>query len=277
MPEPTIESSVPIEQQYHEESETKSTETEQVAETEKQEPKVTQEQEAEETEQEQVKKRGAQERIRQLAANNRELEARLAALEEQTKPKTTQQQELKRPNPADYVGGKFNDDYDRDLQAFNEANTALRIQQAIEQYAQANEATRTVASIQQREDAFRTTHADYDDAAQSVIDAGIITNREIYDAITSLDNSPELVYKIGNDDALLATLASMTPVQRIMKIGAIAESLNNSGKVKPISNAPRPITPVSSGVAPALNRDEEMEAAMKAGDFEAYKRARLAK
>jgi hypothetical protein len=275
--ESTIESSVPVEQQYHEESETNETEQQGTDNEQPEQPEQAESEQESEDGQEQRKKRDYNARVRQLLSENKELETRLAALEEQNKPKTTQQQELKRPNPADYVGGKFNDDYDRDLQAFNEAATTLRIQQAIEQYAQLNEATKTVASIQQREDAFRTTHADYDDAVNSVIDAGIISNREIYDAITSLDNSPELVYKIGNDDALLETLSKMNPIQRIMKIGAIAESLNNTGKVKPISNAPKPITPVSSGVSPALNREEAMDAAMKARDFEAYKRARLAK
>lgn len=240
------------------------------------------EEQPEESEQQQ-KKRDAQARIRQLAAEKRELEQRLAEIEQQkqAKPETQNQQEskLQRPDPANYVGGKFNDDYQRDYENYIEKVAEERALKAIEQKQKVTEVENKVSQIQRAEEVFMQQHADYTDVLQDVIDSGIL-DATVYQAIIDLPNSPEIVYKIGSDPDLLAELSAMSPNQRLLKIGAIAYQSQQpqQAQAKPkISNAPKPITPIGNGTAPVLNASQVMEAAEKAGDYDSWKAAKYAK
>jgi len=232
-----------------------------------------------ETETEQTpeaKKKDAQSRIRQLANENRELKEWKAAQEaEKAQPVIAP---ADKPNPADFVGGKFNDDYQDALEAWNDARVSDRIAQALAERETKQAVQTQVQTIKARENAFRETHTDYDDVFRAVDDSGIIDDQLVLNAIIELENSPEIIYQIGNDEDLLYQLAVMTPAQRLMKIGAL--SARASGTTAPpaarISQAAKPITPVSGGKA-VLTGAAAIEAAEKAMDYDAWKAAKAAK
>jgi hypothetical protein len=217
-------------------------------------------------------KRDAQERIRKLAAERKEALERAeraeAALAAKAIPPET------KPNPADYVGGRFNDDYQDALDAWRDAQTEQRIAQAIAERERQSSVEATKSIIQEHEKAFRETHQDYDDA---IAKSGVLFDDPItVSAITEIDNITEIAYMIGKDDALLEQLARMTPTQRLIKIGALSVA-NQQPPVKTVrvSQAAKPITPVSGGSA-ALTGTAAIEAAEKAMDYDAWKAAKKA-
>lgn len=228
------------------------------------------------------KKRDAQARIRELNARAKAAEERASELEAKLnsgKQPDQQRQESKivKPNPADYVGGRFNDDYQTAYENYVESVAEEKAIRALTERQQADQLQTRVSQIQQAEQAFVATHTDYHDVLQDVIESGMLNDRAVYDAIIDLPNSPEIVYRIGNDPDLLAELSAMPANQRLLKIGAIAygqpaTQQSESTKAK-ISNAPKPISPVSGGTA-VLSVAEQLEAAEKSGDYDAWKAAK---
>ena len=227
------------------------------------------------------KKRDAQSRIRELNARAKAAEERAAALEAQLNVKnkqpesgSQQQQGLVKPNPADYVGGRFNDDYQDAYEAYTEAAAEVRVQAALEQREAAKSVEATVKTIQQRENEFRAQHDDYDDALSYVMESGVIDHKFVFDAIIDMPNSPEIVYKIGNDEALLHELAGLSPAMRLMRIGQLTAQTTHPAAPRQMSKAPPPVEPVKGGTAPILAGEAAMDAALKAGDYDAYRAAK---
>jgi hypothetical protein len=221
------------------------------------------------------RKKDAQSRIRELANTNRELKERLAALEEAKAQPVIAPAE--KPNPADFVGGKFNDDYQDAIRAYDRAEITASIKAELYADQQKTTIEAEKAKVIERENVFKDSHPDYDDALSAVMNAGIVDGG-IADALIDLDNGFDIVYKIGNDEDLLYQLAAMTPAQRLMKIGAL--SAQSSGTTAPpaakISQAAKPITPVSGGKT-VLTGAAAIEAAEKAMDYDAWKAAKAAK
>lgn len=226
------------------------------------------------------KKRDAQSRIRELNARAKAAEERAAALEAQLNGRSEQQQQpaqdfgLVKPNPADYVGGRFNDDYQDAYEAYQEARAEARVQAALEQREAVKTVENTVKTIQQREDAFRAQHTDYDDALAAVMDYGVIDDPTVYRAIVEMENSPEIVYRIGSDENLLAELSELSPSMRLIRIGGL---LANQAAPQPAaarrSKAPAPIEPVKGGHSPVLTGQAALDAAKNYDEYKAAKRA----
>lgn len=213
-------------------------------------------------------KRDAQERIRKLAAERKEALERAERAEAALAAKAIPPEN--KPNPADYVGGRFNDDYQDALDAWRDAQTEQRIAQAIAERERQSSVEATKSIIQEHEKAFRETHQDYDDA---IAKSGVLFDNPITaSAITEIDNITEIAYIIGKDDALLEQLARMTPTQRLIKIGALSVA-NQQPPVKTVrvSQAAKPITPVSGGSA-ALTGTAAIEAAEKNMDYDTWRR-----
>lgn len=233
------------------------------------EPEANGETEPGETEEQTEKpKRDAQERIRKLAAERKEALERAERAEAALAAKSIPPEN--KPNPADYVGGRFNDDYQDALDAWRDAQTEQRIAQAIAERERQSSVEATKSIIQEHEKAFRATHQDYDDA---IAKSGVLFDNPITaSAITEIDNITEIAYMIGKDDALLEQLARMTPTQRLIKIGALSVA-NQQQTVKPVrvSQAVKPITPVSGGSA-ALTGTAAIEAAEKNMDYDNWQR-----
>lgn len=222
-------------------------------------------------EQTEKRKRDAQERIRKLAAERKEALERAeraeAALAEKNAPKTDE------PNPADFVGGEFNPEYRRALREYDKAQIAVDIRAELERDKLVTELESEKAIVKSKEAKFAESHPDYHEAVQTVFSVGAIqTGDGIADALVDMDNGLEIVYQIGKDPDLLEEFTRLSPMQKLIKIGALSVA-NQQQTVKPVrvSQAVKPITPVSGGSA-ALTGTAAIEAAERDMDYDRWRR-----
>jgi len=220
-----------------------------------------------------VRKKDAQSRIRELANKARAAEERAQAAEAALAARANPPPD--KPNPADFVGGRYNDNYQDALDAWRDAQTEQRISQALVQAERDKAISSRKSVIAEREAEFKAVTPDYDEMVVHALPLfdDPLTNT----AITEIENITEIAYAIGKDPELLAQFERMTPSQRLVKMGMMAAQIGTEPVQKPvkISQAAKPITPVSGGSA-VLTGNAAMEAALKAGDFEAYKAAKKA-
>jgi len=226
-------------------------------------------------------KRDANTRIRELNERAKAAEAELAILKASQTAKTEAPAPVGKPNPNDYAGGLFNQEYQDAVEAWREAETERKIADAItkrEQQAIQDAETKAFQqrkqTIEAKEDAFRATTPDYDEALSR--SGELFDNPLLAQAIPEIDNIFEVAYQIGKDENLLAEFASLSPMQQLVKLGVLSATLSGqqtSAKTpaKNISHAPKPITPISGGAAVTTQ-----EQALDGSDYEAYKAARLA-
>jgi len=221
-----------------------------------------------------VRKKDAQSRIRELANKARAAEERAQAAEAALAARATPP--VDKPNPEDYAGGRYNDSYQDDLDAWRDAQTEQRISQALVQAERDKAISSRKSVIAEREAEFKAVTPDYDEMVVHALPLfdDPLTNT----AITEIENITEIAYAIGKDPELLAQFERMTPSQRLVKMGMMAAQgiASPTQKTVKISQAAKPITPVSGGSA-VLTSNAAMEAALKAGDFEAYKAAKKAR
>ena len=220
-----------------------------------------------------VRKKDANSRIRELANKNRELSERLAAIETQ-KSQPIQGE----PSPDDYVGGIFNDNYLRDLRAFDKSEARAEFEAEQKQKTIATEKQKVI----NREIEFEKSHPGYAEAVKDFMDAGIAEGG-VADVLIELENGLDIVYQIGTDPDLFEEFEAMTPAQRLMKIGMMAAQSTGTTptqKTAKISQAAKPITPVSGGSA-VLTGQAAIDAALKPNsngqlDYDSYKAAKAA-
>jgi len=219
------------------------------------------------------KKRGYSKRVQELANKARAAEERAQAAEAALAARTNPPPD--KPNPDDFVGGRYNDNYQDALDAWRDAQTERRISQALVQAERDKAISSRKSVIAEREAEFKAVTPDYDEMVVHALPLfdDPLTNT----AITEIENITEIAYTIGKDPELLAQFERMTPSQRLVKMGMMAAQGSTAPSQKPvrISQAAKPITPVSGGSA-VLTSNAAMEAALKAGDFEAYKAAKKA-
>jgi hypothetical protein len=222
------------------------------------------------------RKKDAQNRIRQLAnekrelANeNRELKERIAA-QESAKSQPIQGE----PNPDNYPGGTYNDNYRNDLRKYAKAEALAEVQ--AEHHQKTIEAEKQ--KVIKREIEFEQSHPGYSDAVKYFMDAGI-ADGGVADALIELENGLDIVYQIGTDPDLFDEFEAMTPAQRLMRIGMMSaqNSTAPTQKTARISQAAKPITPVSGGKT-VLTGQAAIDAALKHNanghiDYDAYKAA----
>ena len=228
------------------------------------------------------KKRDAQSRIRELNARAKAAEERAAQLEEQLngKQKPAQREPdnvgLVKPNPENYKGGRYSDEYAADFENYLELKAEQKAITALENSQRTLKIESEKAVIRAKEDAFRAQHADYDDALSYANQAGIF-NDGVADALVELDNVAEIVYMIGTDDELISELAALSPAARLMRIGALTsnKSATETKTAKSTSKAPPPVTPIHGGSA-VLAGTAAIEAAEKSMNYDAWKAAKKA-
>ena len=222
------------------------------------------------------RKKDAQNRIRQLAnekrdlANeNRELKERIAA-QESAKSQPTQGE----PNPEDYPGGTYNDNYRNDLKKYAKAEALAELQAEQQQKTVEVEKQKVI----QREIEFEQSHPGYSEAVKYFMDAGIAEGG-VADVLIELENGLDIVYQIGTDPDLFDEFEAMTPAQRLLRIGMMAAQGGTSPSQKSvkISQAAKPITPVSGGKT-VLTGQAAIDAALKHDanghiDYDAYRAA----
>lgn len=238
------------------------------------------EQQAETPEQtETQRKRGAQERIRQLVEEKKaeqqeraRLQQEIEQLRARTQPQEQQQPKLTKPNQENYIGGMYNPQYQADYEAYIREEARQTVLNELNQQKTAAQIETKKAEIQQSEAAFIAQHPDYSEVMQDVIDSGLLSNDTVYQAIIDLPNAPEIAYKIGNDPDLLAELIGMPPHLQLLKIGSIAfQSSPKTAPTSKVSKAPPPINPIGSGT-PVIDRDRVLA---ETTDYDTYKATRM--
>lgn len=218
------------------------------------------------------RKKDAQSRIRELANKARAAEERAQAAEAALAARDTPS--LNEPKPEDYPGGVYNDNYLRDLRAFDKAGARAEFER--EQNAKAVEAEKQ--AVVERENEFRKSNPEYDYAIKNFMNSGL-AGGGLADILLDMPNWLEIVNQIGNDEDLVDEMVAMTPAQRLIKIGSLSAQ---SGTVPPqktvrISQAAKPITPVSGGKT-VLTGQAAIDAALKHNanghiDYDAYRAA----
>jgi hypothetical protein len=226
------------------------------------------------------RKGGFQRRIDKLVREKRELEARLAALEQRLaggehKPPAGEAADGTKQTPAasDHADGKPRpEDFDT-YEAYTEALTDWKLEQRERQRAQQEAERRVFDSWMARIEAARREHPDFDE----VVDSDVPVSEAMQRAILESDQGAEVAYWLGKHPEEAARIAKLSPIAAIREIGRIEASLAKpSPSPKPkatVTRAPKPVSPVSGGKAggSASVYDDSL-----AEDYTAWERARRA-
>jgi chromosome segregation ATPase len=189
---------------------------------------------------EEARKEAQQEREARQA-----LEARLAALENNSQPKKAEFVDEK-PQPS-----QFSDAFEY-AEALAEYTADKRISEMKQQEAQAKEAEQRQKVITQwtaKVEAAKQSLPDFDDIVAS---SDVIVNDDIRDAILESDVGPQILYHLAENDEVAKKIAGLSPKQALREIGKLEarfEAKPEAEKPAPIvrSKAPAPIQPIRGG------------------------------
>jgi chromosome segregation ATPase len=189
---------------------------------------------------EEARKEAQQEREARQA-----LEARLAALENNTQPKKAEFVDEK-PQPS-----QFSDAFEY-AEALAEYTADKRISEMKQQEAQAKEAEQRQKVITQwtaKVEAAKQSLPDFDDIVAS---SDVVVNDDIRDAILESDVGPQILYHLAENDEVAKKIAGLSPKQALREIGKLEarfEAKPEAEKPAPIvrSKAPAPIQPIRGG------------------------------
>ncbi len=231
-------------------------------------------------------KKNAESRIQELLADRARLTAELAAAKAPAQPQTPA---ASSPAPVpveqdfpDYdawmtTQPENRQTYERYIDA--RATHVYRQEQAADRQRQADEAAQRehagiVTTFQQRADAFVADHADYGATIAPVVTANLLLPMRdaLEDVIARSENGPRLLYHLGSHLEEFQRLTALPPAQAAYELGKLESIFGQPAPpvAKHLSSAPPP--PPTLGSKPASPVDD-LEAAIKRGDFATYKLA----
>jgi hypothetical protein len=224
--------------------------------------------ETEEKEEKPKKKGGFQRRIEKLNARRAAAEAeaeywRQRALAEKPKQDdAVAPADKPKPKPEDFSDGAGGYDY----AGYAEALTDWKAEKKIQEFearqeekskasSEKSEQEKQAEAYLEKERAFAESHDDYDEAAQTAIGALAESRgagaKALGQAITAAENGPELLYHLGQNPDEARRIARLSPQQAVMALGGFAARIAGDQKQPegkpppaPVSNAPKPPTPV---------------------------------
>jgi hypothetical protein len=227
------------------------------------------------------RKSSYQKRIDKLTRDKRELEARLAAIEDRVNGKSggkADDRSSAPPAKAEPAGKPKVDDFET-YEEFTEALAEWKIAQHQSKQTEAKQAREAEqqrkAVLDQwnsRADAVREKLPDYDEVLESADDVPLAGY--LQEALLESEIGPELAYHLAKNRAELERLTKLSPTSAVRELGKIEASLSKTTAPQPkkqISTAPKPVTPLSGGTAgsaPSIY-DESL-----GDDFAAYERVR---
>lgn len=91
---------------------------------------------------------------------------------------------------------------------------------------------------------FKAKTADFDSVVEEISDMPM--NQAVFEAVAESDFTGELTYHFGKHPEVLDKLNKLSPIQAAREIGKLEAQLSAPAPAKKTSNAPSPITPVSS-------------------------------
>ena len=189
---------------------------------------------------EEARKEAQQEREARQA-----LEARLAALENNTQPKKAEFVDEK-PQPS-----QFSDAFEY-AEALAEYTADKRIADMKREEAQAKEAEQRQKVITQWTSKVEAAKASLPDFDEIVASSDVVVNDDIRDAILESDVGPQILYHLAENDEVAKKIAGLSPKQALREIGKLEarfEAKPEAEKPAPIvkSKAPAPIQPIRGG------------------------------
>lgn len=202
-----------------------------------------------------------------LKEQNDELKKRLDAIEQKVASKAAPEQAQPDPKPVVGQYEKYEDYVDaltdwkiREARKTLQADTAASIKQQQEQQTQQTEQERlrtVYDSYNRRVSETRGRIDDFDEVVGAATDVQIPEAAE--HAILEADNGPDIVYYLAAHPDVAKQMSTMSPIKAAAFIGKLSAKLEVNGtqaateekpaKAKPVSAAPAPIKPVSSGSA----------------------------
>ena len=195
------------------------------------------------------------------------LEARLAALETQSKPQAVVADQ--EPQPS-----QFNDAFEY-AKALAEYTADKRIAEMKQEEAKAKEAQERQKVIDQWTQKVQKAKAELPDFDDMVASSDVVVNDDIRDAILESDVGPQVLYHLAENTDYAKKIASMSPKQALREIGKLEARFEKTEESKPVakSKAPAPISPIrSSGKADLpISANGEFH-----GSYQAWKEARKA-
>lgn len=203
---------------------------------------------------------GVQKRLDELTRQAREAERReqaalerearlLALVESKEKPKAaepdaTEPVEPKREDFSDeatytralvkHAGEHATWSVKSELKAEQEANRKKQEQASI-----ASETQKVQQAYVARVDKFKETHPDYSEVAES---PDVSVSMPMAHAIAHSEHGPALAYHLGQNPDEAKRISQLPPVAQLMELGKLEVKLTTS-PAKPVSAAPKPITP----------------------------------
>ena len=213
------------------------------------------------------------EEARQEAQRERQareaLEARLAALETQSKPQQAVVADQE-PQPS-----QFNDAFEY-AKALAEYTADKRIAEMKQEEAKAKEAAERQKVIDQWTQKVQKAKADLPDFDDIVASSEVVVNDDIRDAILESDVGPQILYHLAENDEVAKKIAGLSAKQALREIGKLEarfEKTEQPTQSVAKSKAPAPISPIrSSGKADLpISANGEFH-----GSYQAWKEARKA-
>lgn len=177
---------------------------------------------------------------REAKREAKELKDRIAALEARPAAPVAADAEAARasaPDPAAQFGGyKSQADFDTAVQAeATRRDAAAKQQQANAKFdADANTAY---------EKGIAAYPDDFAAAVKNLQTVGVM-NKDFLDLVLETDEPHKVLYELGADPDKAAALLAMPPAKRAIEIAKLSVTAPQKATPTPLSNAPRPITPV---------------------------------
>lgn len=198
----------------------------------------------------------------------KELEDKVAALEAGNKPvveaPTAADADAARAN-APAGGYKTQADFDRAV-----AQEADRRASAI---AQQREADAFNSRSNEVYSAGKTAFGeDFDAAAQNLRAVGAM-NKDVLDLVFETEDPSKVLYELGSDPDRAAAIIAMPPAKRALEIAKMSVAAPAKPTPVPLSNAPRPVTPVDGSArvtqSPSDNDDDQTFFAKREAELKA--------
>lgn len=101
---------------------------------------------------------------------------------------------------------------------------------------------------------------DFDTAAQNLRSVGAM-NKDVLDLVFETDDPAKVLYELGSDPDRAASIIAMPAAKRALEIAKLSVVAPKKAAAAPLSNAPRPVTPVDGSArvsaSPSDNDDDE--------------------
>jgi hypothetical protein len=213
----------------------------------------------------------AAQRIQQLLSERKQLEQRLAALEQ---PPAKELEAPKRPDPDDF---RTQDEYDAAEEKYEKDKIAFAIQADRKEREEARsreEAEKRnqeiVGTYNKRIEEAKKRHPDFEKVAlhNEALDA-IPEGSPLYQAIVLRERGAEVLYHLGKHPEALESMLAGTAMDAMAEYFRIESSLGTTPAPRRLTGAPAP--PRSVG-GRATAPEDDAAAAVINGDFEAYQR-----